>query len=271
MRYAIFVDAGYVYAQGSAAVVGYRLRRESVSLDLAALKKKLLETAAVSAPGKELLRVYWYDGALGNRPTPSQQAVADMGDMKLRLGVVNEAGQQKGVDALILADLMELARNHAITDACLLSGDEDLRVAVQLAQSFGVRVHLIGIEPSRGSQSRALMQEADTHVEWSKAEVEGFVAADDAESDSSASQLPESSGAEPGLLEETVRGYLGALSPFQLKDIAGGPESAPIPAEYDRILLGTCRNKLGRDMTALERHRMRVLLREMARQAVMDA
>ena len=73
--------------------------------------------------------------------------------MKLRLGIVNLAGQQKGVDSLIVTDLVELARNHAITDAILLSGDEDLRIGVQIAQSFGVRVHLIRIEPTRGSQS----------------------------------------------------------------------------------------------------------------------
>ena len=42
---------------------------------------------------------------------------------------------------------------------------------MQIAQSFGVRVHLLGIEPSRGSQSLALLQEADTTTEWSKADM----------------------------------------------------------------------------------------------------
>jgi uncharacterized LabA/DUF88 family protein len=34
---------------------------------------------------------------------------------------------------LIGTDLIELARNHAISDAVLLSGDEDLRIGVQIA------------------------------------------------------------------------------------------------------------------------------------------
>jgi uncharacterized LabA/DUF88 family protein len=43
--------------------------------------------------------------------------------------------------------LIELARNQAICDATVVTGDSDVRVAVQIAQSFGVRVHLIGLEP----------------------------------------------------------------------------------------------------------------------------
>ena len=58
--------------------------------------------------------------------------------------------------------MIALARNRAISDAVLVSGDEDLRVGVQQAQEFGVRVHLVGIKPGRGSQSLFLLQEADT-------------------------------------------------------------------------------------------------------------
>ena len=65
--------------------------------------------------------------------------------MKLRLGQLNSEGQQKGVDSLIVTDLIELARNKAISDAVVLTGDEDIRVGVQIAQSLGVRVHLLGI------------------------------------------------------------------------------------------------------------------------------
>lgn len=62
-----------------------------------------------------------------------------------------------------------------MSDAVLVSGDEDLRVGVQQAQEFGVRVHLIGIKPSRGSQSLFLLQEADTTHEWSVEEVSRFL------------------------------------------------------------------------------------------------
>ena len=47
--------------------------------------------------------------------------------------------------------------------ACvLLSGDEGLRVGVQQAQEYRIRVHLLGIRPSRGSQSVFLREEADS-------------------------------------------------------------------------------------------------------------
>ena len=65
---------------------------------------------------------------------------------------MNSVGEQKGVDSLIVTDMINLARNRAISDAVFVSGDEDLRVGVQQAQEFGVRVHLVGIKPSRGSQ-----------------------------------------------------------------------------------------------------------------------
>jgi len=89
-----------------------------------------------------------------------------MDHIKLRLGFVTGQKQQKGVDSLIVTDVIDLARNHAITDAVILSGDEDIRIGVQIAQSFGVRVHLIGIVPSRGSQSLNLLRESDTTMEW---------------------------------------------------------------------------------------------------------
>ena len=52
-----------------------------------------------------------------------------------------------------------------MSDALVVSGDEDVRVGVQVAQSYGVRVHLLGIVPARGSQSKQLLQESDTTAE----------------------------------------------------------------------------------------------------------
>ena len=51
---------------------------------------------------------------------------------------MNSSGPAKGVDSLIVTDMITLARNGAMSDAVLLSGDEDLRVGVQQAQEFGV-------------------------------------------------------------------------------------------------------------------------------------
>ena len=94
---------------------------------------------------------------------------------KLRLGQLNSEGQQKGVDSLIVTDLMELARNKAISDAVIVTGDEDVRVGVQIAQSLGVRVHLLGFVGPKASQSISLQQESDTLEIWDKPKIASFL------------------------------------------------------------------------------------------------
>ena len=90
--------------------------------------------------------------------------------MKLRLGRLNTNNQQKGVDALIYRDLMTLASERAVTDAFLISGDEDLREGVKAAQDRGVRVVLVGIETTSGfNQSRqGFVSEADELITLTK-------------------------------------------------------------------------------------------------------
>ena len=170
-RTAVFVDAGYLYAAGAIILTGSSQNRNASTLDHHSALERLRATCDQLTGGAPILRFYWYDGLLRGRPSPEQEAVANTDNVKLRLGSV-VGGQQKGVDSLIIMDLIELARNHAISEAVLLSGDEDLRVGVQLAQSFGVRVHLLGVEPTRGNQSYLLLQEADTTTEWNKDVVE---------------------------------------------------------------------------------------------------
>ena len=115
-----------------------------------------------------LLRVYWYDAMPGSRPSLEQSTLALLPRVKLRLGVLNNVGEQKGVDSLIVTDLIELARNRAIMDAVIVSGDEDLRVAVQVAQSFGVRVHLLAAGDPKNNVSASLQMEADSMGSLSK-------------------------------------------------------------------------------------------------------
>ena len=69
---------------------------------------------------------------------------------------------QKGVDSLIVRDLMRLSENRAISTAFLLGGDEDLRQGVVEAHEMGVRVALVGIEPfDEQNQAATLIREAD--------------------------------------------------------------------------------------------------------------
>jgi uncharacterized LabA/DUF88 family protein len=173
---AIFVDAGYLFAQGATALSGSNKPRAQLKLNETAALAELVTVATAKSGSSRLLRVYWYDGSFNSSKLTLEHATLAHTDyIKLRLGQMNSQGQQKGVDSLIITDLIELGRNRAITDALLLSGDEDVRVGVQIAQTLGVRVHLLGIAPSRGSQSVLLLQEADTTTEWDKATVAKFL------------------------------------------------------------------------------------------------
>jgi uncharacterized LabA/DUF88 family protein len=160
---AIFIDAGYYYAQGSYAAFGETLRRQYLTCDEAAFLRNVGDVVARLLPDEsEVLRTYWYDGARNGSATPSHLAIGSQQRVKLRLGRINGAGQQKGVDTLIVRDLMVLSQERSITHAFVLSGDEDLREGVAYAQDRGVVVGLLGIRGKNGtSQSAELLREAD--------------------------------------------------------------------------------------------------------------
>ncbi len=159
-RFAVFVDAGYLLATGAWATVGTYRRAESV-VAIPELATWLRHEAESDAGGRELLRLYWYDAAPRREPTPEQRDVAAQPDTKLRLGSLNAWNQQKGVDALLLTDVIDLAAARSIDLAYLVSGDEDLVEVVRRVQSAGVRVVLWGVETPRNTVSVELRHEAD--------------------------------------------------------------------------------------------------------------
>lgn len=160
--HAIFVDAGYVYAAAGRLAVGTEDRR-TFDLDAEGLIEAFIDKARTLFADSRLLRVYWYDGARRRTHTVEQQSIAELPDVKVRLGNLNAHNQQKGVDSLIRTDLESLARHRAISDAALIGGDEDLVSAVEAAQGYGARVHLWGIEASEGrNQAEPLLWEVDS-------------------------------------------------------------------------------------------------------------
>jgi uncharacterized LabA/DUF88 family protein len=289
-RYAVFVDAGYIFGQGALSFSARNLSRSQLRLDEAEIINKLKSVTA--KPAAELLRVYWYDGTRGNM-TVEQTTLAEAPDVKVRLGYINGAGQQKGVDSLIVTDLIELARNQAIADAYLVSGDGDLRVAVQIAQSFGVRVHLITLEPSNSSLNPQLRQEADTRQEIPKSEVTKFLRLEQAQpvvlptaasAGAAFTQPISASGSQaysPDIVAESrhssltvedsvkqaIRAVFSVVTPEEIRKIKGIQAGKVIPPEYDRKILGTSRTLLGRELTNPERAAMRKLVLEWLRQA----
>ena len=262
-RIAVFIDAGYLYAAGSVAITGTTLRRNEVELRRAETIEKLRTAARDRVPGATLLRIYWYDGVPPTGPSGVQQSLADMDDVKLRLGIINPSGQQKGVDSLIVTDMVELARNRAITDAILMSGDEDVRIGVQIAQSFGVRVHLLGIEPSRGNQARSLRQESDTTAEWSKTDIAQILTV---ASHINVSPISRAGAETPAVdtyaaLDLVVDEFVKSRSRHDLTQIDLAPGSR-LPRSLDAPLIAIASRQISRDLTEDEKRHLRRRLRE---------
>src|SRR5688572_4688245 len=108
-RVAVFVDAGYLFAQGSTVISGQSQKRTDLILDVTAIVAELKAVASDTTGNLSLLRIYWYDGAPTFKgPTAEHTRIACTPNVKLRLGYVNGAGEQKGVDAMIVTDLIEL-------------------------------------------------------------------------------------------------------------------------------------------------------------------
>lgn len=160
----LLIDAGYLYSAGSDMLTGKVQPRERLELhDPQTLLSVLKDAVQDLWDGESLrlLRTYWYDGARDGLPSPSQIQIGDLSRVKLRLGRVSGGGQ-KGVDGLIILDLITLAQNKAADVILLMSGDEDLRETVLHAQGYGVTVVLAGFPAtSRQRQSVLLMREAD--------------------------------------------------------------------------------------------------------------
>lgn len=263
---AVFVDAGYLFAQGSVALNGEKIRRNRLTLNPAAAISALIKVATERTGGQPLLRVYWYDGARGNIGlSPDHTALAHMDYLKLRLGFLNGAGEQKGVDSLIVTDLIELARNRAMTDAVLLSGDEDVRVGVQIAQSFGVRVHLLGIIPARGSQSLQLMQEADTTGEWDTAIIQSLLTVTPSRpaTNITPAVVSEMNGDTERFAAAALR-LQGTLTDSEIGSLQQYLQSnSDVPRQYDGRLLAFAREDIGRDLEGAEKRQIRKLFKDL--------
>ncbi|MPY94547.1 MAG: NYN domain-containing protein [Acidimicrobiia bacterium] len=165
-RYAIFVDAAFLWASVGELLFGTN-DRSRLTCDYDGLVGALVEATGDDAR-RELLRAYWYDGAVNKVPTPEQKRLGQLPSVKLRLGRI-VGGHQKGVDSLIVLDLLKLATTGMVDTIYLLSGDDDLTEGVREAQALGVRVVLIGAATPLPRQSEALLLEADGVELWDEA------------------------------------------------------------------------------------------------------
>jgi hypothetical protein len=165
-RCALFVDAGYVLGDGAMAVHGTR-NRESVSWDYAGVLQ-VLGNVARDHTGLPLLRCYWYEATVEGRRSSEHEILAGLPGVKLRLGKM-KPGRREGVEGEIHRDLTTLARNRAISDALVVSAEEDLSQAIADVQDLGLRVILVHIAAPGWAAATALRQECDEIVEISEA------------------------------------------------------------------------------------------------------
>jgi len=183
--------------------------------------------------------------------------------VKLRLGRVTGSGQ-KGVDGLIIIDLLNLATHRAVDVAILFSGDEDLREAALFAQTHGVTVVLVGLPPTqRQRQSTLLIRESDHHVVLAPAlmsrhlehlegttapEAETLPAVSEPEIEPAAPTKSDEVGADRGtaesLVDSTLESLLGVAEGVvgDRRFQAGGLIDLGLPQrlskEADRLLVG---------------------------------
>jgi len=147
------------------AVHGTR-RAESVSWDYEGLLQ-LLSSLARERSGLPVLRCYWYEATVDGRRTAEQDALADVPGIKLRVAKIRP-GRREGVETEIHRDLTTLARNNAISDALVVSAEEDLAQVIADVQDLGMRVTLVHIAvDGNWTISRALRQESDDIIEIS--------------------------------------------------------------------------------------------------------
>jgi hypothetical protein len=135
---------------------------------------------AAESSGLPVLRVNWYDsgGARGGTPDREQEQIGLLPRVKLRLGRLSHAGEQKGVDLKIGLDLVTHARNNAVDVMFLLSGDDDLTEAVEEAQSHGIEVVLLAVPVISGKPhavSKHLLRAADRLELISEAAIDSSV------------------------------------------------------------------------------------------------
>ncbi|EIM31761.1 hypothetical protein LepocDRAFT_00005020 [Leptothrix ochracea L12] len=267
-RYAVFVDAGYLIAAGAQAAFGYQVPRKHVSImnpgDLIAA---LIARASEAADGLPLLRIYWYDAMPGPRLSLEQNTLAMLPGVKLRLGALNCSGEQKGVDAMIVTDVIELARNGAIADAVLISGDEDLHIAIQLAQSFGVRVHILAAGDPTKNVSPSIQMDADSvrslSSEWLSQHLHRHEPQEGTFSElSNASQGADSSAPNESMpLEEAaelITEELLSATPEQLVPLQAHFQfNQVVPPEFDRKLIAKTSRLLGRQFSGEDMRRIR--------------
>lgn len=272
-RVAVFLDAGYFWVQLCNVLLGAYHTRAEVIVDYEELRKLMLaEVVRQFGADCQLLRVYWYDGPGTGGKTREHNAIDSLDDFKLRLGTRNGVGSQKGVDGLIIADLISLTQQRAISHALLISGDADITPGIVAAQGMGLRAHLLSLG-STSATSPYLAAEVDLKQNWGLAEAGAFAKANMG----TVSSAPASLATAPKTIVEKTSEHqswplgksgLRAMARRAREQIQADPTLASLlamaatgvrklPREIDTFLLKFAHRELGRAIEELEKQILR--------------
>jgi uncharacterized LabA/DUF88 family protein len=195
-----FLDFGFLRAQGARALGVEPRQVKPSAAKIVEWFKSNRPPPIVGRERHQLLRVYWYDGAFD--PSDSSykaqrrflNAIASTPGVQLRLGravrrtpnwhyairraiqacgltieefethyLFRQEVQQKGVDTLMVLDLVRFAERDVYDLAVVVSGDRDLAAAVEVAQDAGKQVW-VGY-PLGGGVASELRHLADQLIE----------------------------------------------------------------------------------------------------------
>jgi uncharacterized LabA/DUF88 family protein len=283
-RIVVLVDAGYLLSQAVKVLSAKKSRsRADLQLnDADGLINMLVSKAKAELQNDNLLRVYWYDGLKGGL-SAEHKAIIEVDDVQLRTGTINGQGQQKGVDSKIVIDLIELASNHAICDAVVVTGDGDLAIGIELSQRRGIRVAVLGVEDLNigvtHSQSPEVTNVADRVIRIGSPDLSPFlsyspkpVSAQNAPKQalvpSAAASVPTpaatvTSGVSNATLtpqiDTAVKSFIAAQKPPFQASVMGA--TGAIDKAVDRSLLYHVYTTLGRALSDVEKRHARAVFR----------
>ncbi|MBV7294310.1 NYN domain-containing protein [Corynebacterium sp. TAE3-ERU12] len=159
-RTLVYVDTSYLLASFyNSWETGARGQLE---IDLREVVR-ILDRMTSQQVNQPVQRQNWYDGIPESGPHRYQRQLRTLDGVRLRAGQLIEWGDrrtQKGVDTLLVADMVTAAMKGLASDIVLVSGDADMLPGVHAASDAGTRVHLYGF--GWDSMSSALRYACDT-------------------------------------------------------------------------------------------------------------
>lgn len=262
-RVCIFVDAGYFYDQGAIAISGRKHPRAAIQFDPAAFFTEF-SSFAERLTSCKLHRIYWYDGAKNMVPDDRHIAIDSQPFVKLRLGRLTLDGGQKGVDTLMVRDLMVLSQERTLQQAVVLTGDDDLREGIEYAQDRGVLVHLIGIKDSDGltSQSEGLSRIVDQVSTIDKSNLTslsiGTITWSESTTGESIANVQEAAEIPVEVLVERVGNAMTQQFPRERLETVLGSRPGMLPPDLDKKMFSLAWTEYGRTVYFEQDYKIRL-------------